>query len=136
MSDQYNKYYYQTHCGLPYERTEHWLAFFGGIADHIVEDIDPETVLDAGCAMGFLVEALRDRGAEAYGIDISEYAIGEVREDIKKFCKVGSILDPLERQYDLIITIEVMEHLLPEEGRKAIENLCRYTDDILITSTP
>jgi GT2 family glycosyltransferase/SAM-dependent methyltransferase len=136
MSDQYNKYYYQTHCGLPYERTEHWLAFFGGIADHIVEDIDPETVLDAGCAMGFLVEALRDRGAEAYGIDISEYAIGEVREDIKKFCKVGSILDPLERQYDLIITIEVMEHLTPEEGKKAIENLCRYTDDILFTSTP
>ena len=136
MSYSYDKYYFLTSCGAPYKRTEHWLAFFGGIADRIVEDIGPETVLDAGCAMGFLVEALRDRGVEAYGIDVSEYAIGEVREDIKKFCKVGSILDPLERQYDLIITIEVMEHLTPEEGKKAIENLCRYTDDILFTSTP
>lgn len=136
MSYSYDKYYFLTSCGAPYKRTEHWLAFFGGIADRIVEDIGPETVLDAGCAMGFLVEALRDRGVEAYGIDVSEYAIGEVREDIKEFCKVGSILDPLERQYDLIITIEVMEHLTPEEGKKAIENLCRYTDDILFTSTP
>ncbi len=136
IKDPYDRYYYLTSCGTPYERTEQWLAFFGGIADHIVEEIGPKTVLDAGCAKGFLVEALRDKGVEAYGIDISKYAMAEVRDDIRQFCKIGSILEPLEMRYDLIITIEVMEHLTPEEGKKAIKNLCGATDDILFTSTP
>src|ERR1700675_4264980 len=72
-----------------YERSEHWMRFFGTIADHIVKDIGPRTVLDAGCAMGFLVEALRDRGVDAFGIDISEYAISQVRSDIKPYCRQG-----------------------------------------------
>src|SRR5438105_293935 len=100
---------------LAYERNEHWQRFFGTIADHIVNDIGPRTVLDAGCAMGFLVEALRDRGVEAYGVDISDYAISQVRSDVKPYCKVGSITEPLDSKYDLIVSIEVLEHLNPED---------------------
>jgi GT2 family glycosyltransferase/SAM-dependent methyltransferase len=136
MEHSYDNYYYLTSCGAPYERTDHWLSFFGGIATRIIEDISPKSVLDAGCAKGFLVEALRDRGVEAFGVDISDYAISQVREDIREFCRVGSILEPFGRDYDLIITIEVLEHLSPREGEIAIENLCRSTDDILFSSTP
>jgi GT2 family glycosyltransferase/2-polyprenyl-3-methyl-5-hydroxy-6-metoxy-1,4-benzoquinol methylase len=132
----YDEYYYLTSCGSPYVRGEYWLTFFGNIADRIMKDINPKKVLDAGCAKGFLVEALRDRGVDAYGIDISEYAISQVRVDMKNYCKVGSILEPFNEQYDLIITIEVLEHLSAFEGRKAIENLCKYTNDIIFTSTP
>jgi len=131
----YDEYYYSNNCGSDYTR-ENFCKFFNAIADRIVKDINPRTVLDAGCAKGFLVEALRDRGVEAYGIDISEYAIGEVREDIKAYCKVGSILEPLEMSYDLIISIEVLEHLMPEDGIKALENLCKYTNDFIFTSSP
>ena len=59
------------------------MEFFGTIADQVVAEIKPRRVLDVGCAKGFLVEALRDRGVEAFGIDVSEYAIGEVRPDIR-----------------------------------------------------
>jgi 2-polyprenyl-3-methyl-5-hydroxy-6-metoxy-1,4-benzoquinol methylase len=136
LQETYDEYYYLTSCGSPYVRGENWLNFFGSIADQIVKDINPKKVLDAGCAKGFLVEALRDRGVDAYGIDISEYAISQVRVDMKNYCKVGSILEPFNEQYDLIITIEVLEHLSAFEGRKAIENLCKYTNDIIFTSTP
>ena len=30
--------------------------------------------------MGFLVEALRDRGVEAYGFDISDFSLSQARE--------------------------------------------------------
>ncbi|MDK2917584.1 MAG: hypothetical protein PWQ37_317 [Candidatus Petromonas sp.] len=133
----YNKNYYKYHLGLEYSKEEkHWHKFFGSIADRIIKEFNPRTVLDAGCAKGFLVEALRDRGVEAYGIDISEHAISQVREDIKPYCKVASILDPLDRKYDLIISIEVLEHLTEYEGIRAIENLCNHTEHIIFSSTP
>lgn len=132
----YDKYYYLNYCGISYDKKENWEKFFGDIADRIVQEINPKTVLDAGCAYGYLVAALRDRGVEAYGIDISDYAIGQVRDDIKSYCEVGSVLEPLKRSYDLIICIEVIEHLKPAESRKAIENLCKNTVDFLFTSTP
>ena len=92
-------------------------AFFGGVADRIVQDLAPRSVLDAGCALGLLVESLRDRNVEAYGVDISEYAISQVRSDIAAFTWQGSITDPLPRRYDLIVSIEVLEHLPRPVGR-------------------
>ena len=66
-SKAFDAYYYAHDCGLPYERNEHWLNFFGWIAERITRDINPKTVLDAGCAMGSLVEGLRARGGGSLG---------------------------------------------------------------------
>lgn len=132
----YNADYFRHGCGKPYERTDDWLQFFAGIAEKIVAEIAPRRVLDAGCALGFLVEGLRARGVEAYGLDISDYAIQHVREDLKPYCQVRSILEPLSDRYDLIVCIEVLEHLPPFEGEQAIANLCQATEDILFSSTP
>jgi hypothetical protein len=98
--------------------------------------MQPQTVLDAGCAMGFLVEALRARGVEAWGIDISEYAIGQVHESTKPFCSVGSVTAPLPRRYDLITCIEVLEHLPQADAEAAVANFCAHTDDVLFSSSP
>jgi len=132
----YGADYFEHSCGVPYRRDEHWLGFFGGIADRIVTDIRPGTVLDAGCAMGFLVEALRDRGVEAFGVDISEYAIEQVREDIREYCRVGSVTEPFADRFDLIVCFEVLEHLEPRDAETAVANICAHTDDCLFSSTP
>lgn len=132
----FDAYYYQHGCGAPYIRNEAWLAFFQGIADRLIEDIQPKTVLDAGCALGFLVEGFRNRGIEAWGVDISEYAIASVHESIREFCSVGSVTEPFARKFDLIVTIEVAEHLQPVLSNQMIANLCAHTDDIIFTSTP
>jgi SAM-dependent methyltransferase len=132
----YDESYFAVACGRPYKRDKEWLTFFDGISERIVADIQPKTVLDAGCAMGFLVEALRKRGVEAYGVDISEFAISQVHDDIKAFCWVGSVTDPLPDRYDLIVTIETLEHVPPGDAEKAIKNLTEYSDDFLFSSTP
>jgi len=134
--NDFGEYYYSHDCGTPYERTEPWLTFFDNIADRIVKELEPKSVLDAGCAYGFLVEALRNRGVEAWGIDISEYAISNVHESIKDYCRVGSIVEPFDRRYDLIVNIEVLEHMQKDEAIKAIENFCLSSDRVLFSSTP
>jgi GT2 family glycosyltransferase/SAM-dependent methyltransferase len=122
---------------LPYERAPHWLNFFGNVADYIVRLLQPKRVLDAGCAMGFLVEALWDRGVEAWGIDISSFAISRARPDIRPYCVVGSIAESLPGgHFDLITCIEVLEHLSPRETELAIDRLCGASDSILFSSTP
>ncbi len=140
MKELYNAEYYKNNCGLDYSNKNHWGEFFGYIADKIIADLNPRTVLDAGCAWGYLVAALRDRGVEAYGVDISDYAISKVREDIRPYCMVCSLTEPLPEafpeRYDLVISIEVLEHMYEDKGLIAIRNLCNYSDVILFSSTP
>ena len=89
-----------------------------------------------GCATGMLVEALRDRGVDARGIDVSAWAIGQVPAALRPFCKVGSITDELDGHYDLITCLEVLEHLPPSLAAEAVANLCRHSDAVLFSSTP
>jgi len=136
QKDYYDEQYYQNKLGIPYDCSEsHWIQFFGNVADEIVRIVKPGSVMDMGCAKVFLVEALRDRGVQAYGVDISDYAISHVREDIKQFCRVGAVTEPLDRDYDLITCIEVLEHVTEEESEVAIRNMAMRTQNILFSSS-
>jgi 2-polyprenyl-3-methyl-5-hydroxy-6-metoxy-1,4-benzoquinol methylase len=133
---EYGSFYFRHDCGIPYERNEHWLGFFDRIAETIVREFHPGTVLDAGCAMGFLVEALRKRGVEASGVDVSEYAISQVHESVAEHCRVASLTEPLGGRYDLVTCIEVLEHIPPEQADAAVANLCAASDRLLVSTTP
>lgn len=134
---QYDERYFATGLGEAYHRDNpNWAAFFGRVADFIVSEFAPETVLDAGCAIGFLVEALRERGVDARGFDVSEYAISQVPEALKPYCVLGSVTDEMDGSYDLITCIEVLEHLPADVAERAIDNLTRHTDRVLFSSSP
>jgi SAM-dependent methyltransferase len=137
-STDYGAGYYANYSEgqMAYEHSPHWLGFFGTIADRLIEDFHPATALDAGCAIGLLVEALRDRGVDAEGIDFSEFAVGKARDDIRPFLSVGSITEPLRKHYDLITCLEVLEHMTPEDADQAIANLCASTNELVVSSTP
>jgi SAM-dependent methyltransferase len=135
----YDEAYYRSYCGeVPYEAdAPRWRQLFEGIAARIASDIAPATVLDAGCALGLLVHALRRRGVEAWGIDVSPFAIGQVPEPARPFCRVGSILEPPSgERVDLVVCIEVVEHLPREQAEAAVASLCARGDDVLFSSSP
>jgi SAM-dependent methyltransferase len=117
-------------------REEELIEFFGRVADGIVRELKPASVLDAGCGAGLLVEALRKREVEAWGLDISKDAIAEVHNSVRDHCRVASITDPLPRRYDLIVCVEVLEHLGPDQTDAAIANLCANTDRLLVSIAP
>jgi hypothetical protein len=88
-------------------------------ARRLVTDLQIESVLDASSEPGPLVEKLRDLDVDASGLDASE-TLGE----------------PLERKYDLVLCIDVLEQLSPADAEAALENLCASTDRVLFSSTP
>jgi GT2 family glycosyltransferase len=134
---QFDASYYQRGCGsIPYGRVPEWLGQFARIAETLIAELNPQRVLDAGCAMGLLVEALRDRNVEAYGIDISDYAISQVAGSAKPYCRVGSITEPFGERFDLIVTMEVVEHMPPDQADLAIANMCAHSESVLFSSTP
>ncbi len=136
----FGRFYYAHDCGTPYERSPEWLAYFDQLAEHIIERLSPTRVLDAGCAMGLLVEQLRARGVEAWGLDISEFAIGQVHESVREYCAVGSLADPLPTafpaRFDLVTCIEVVEHMRSADGEAAIGRLASIGDRIFFSSSP
>ncbi|PKO12956.1 MAG: methyltransferase type 12 [Chloroflexi bacterium HGW-Chloroflexi-10] len=136
MPQSFDQYYYATSCGKPYERNEEWLSFFGKIAKKIKEEINPGKTLDAGCALGFLVEKMRECGIEAFGCDISEFAITNAHKSIQDYVFQASLTEPIQEKYDMIISIEVLEHMQKEDSEIAIKNLCEASNDILFSSTP
>lgn len=138
-SDLYNSSYYRSRFGdSAYERSELWVQFFGNIAEHIQTDFTPDSVLDAGCAIGMLVEALLEHGVDAHGFDISDWAIQQMPPQYSAHVRVGSILDPqvVDRHFELVVCIEVLEHLPAADADTAIRNLCSWGDLVLFTSSP
>ena len=137
-TELYGRDYYHSHCGdIPYTPdSPEWLDFYGHIADEIVRSLTPRRVFDAGCAVGFLVTALRDRNVEAFGRDISSFAISQVRADVRDYCTVGSIAAPIEGDFDLILCIEVLEHMPEDEALEAITAMTRAAPRILFSSSP
>ncbi len=138
VGEVFDREYYATHCGaLPYDHScGFWGEFFGKIADELIRGFRPRRVFDAGCAHGFLVEALWDRGVEAWGRDISRHANADVREDVRQYCAIGSIADPIDGQYDLVTCIEVLEHMPEADANRAIAAMTSVTNRILFSSSP
>ena len=137
LASDYDRRYYLSGLGPPYDESEpHWRRFFGQVADEIVRQLSPATALDAGCATGFLVAALAERGVEASGVDISDYAVGAAVSGAKGRIRVQSLTDPLDGWWDLVVCIEVLEHMPTLDIQAAINNICNCTDRVLFSSTP
>ncbi|HEY4397770.1 MAG TPA: methyltransferase domain-containing protein [Acidimicrobiia bacterium] len=133
---EYGRSAYLHDGDVPYGRNDYWLDYFGQIARRVVTDIQPESVLDAGCAHGMLVEKLRALNVDAYGVDASEDAIAAVHNSVRDYTWRGSLTDPLERKYDLVVCIELLEHMSPADAEQAIENMCAASDRVLFSSSP
>lgn len=82
----------------------------------ICENIGFHSVMDFGCAKGFLVHALSLLGKEAIGVDISEYALQNCLPPVKdKVFLLDKPLSKLGLSTDLLIAKDVLEHIPEEE---------------------
>jgi SAM-dependent methyltransferase len=85
-----------------------------------------KSVLDYGCAVGFLMEGLKEIGYKKIkGIEISEWAKSIVKS--KKLTILNSNKIPHQ---DLVFFLDVLEHIQESEVNKILKNI--NTDFILV----
>jgi SAM-dependent methyltransferase len=138
-SDYGSCYYNDAHLG-GYDNyswdNEQWRGFFQLVADRIVAIAGRGRMLDVGCAKGLLVQALREKGADARGFDISQHAVEAAHADVREHLWVASATDPIEGRYDLVSMIEMIEHMGPQDAQAAIDRVTAVTDRVLFSSSP
>lgn len=85
------------------------------------------TLLDIGCSGGDLARRMRRRGFDAYGCDISSYAIQHAVPEMKDKLALADITQrpprlyaatngqPLPEAYDVVLATDLLEHLYEED---------------------
>lgn len=144
MQKGYDESYYKEYDigsgTVSYLESPELRKFHASVARQLTGDLRPRTVLDAGCAMGVLVSEFRKLGIDAWGIDYSDYAVANADPLAREHCFQGSLAEEfpreLPRRFDLVTCMEVLEHMSPEDGRRAVANLCAVTDTVIFCSTP
>lgn len=87
-----------------------------------------DKVCDYGCAKGYLVKGLRGLNKQAFGVDISEYAIEKADPSVREFLSLLSDKNDLksyrktivsqidgDTKFDWIISKDVLEHVSYEQ---------------------
>ena len=70
--------------------------------------------LDIGCGAGFIVESLRQFGADAYGFDINSNSIAFAKSNYPKnkfYLNSNDIISEFSDYFDFIYSSEVIEHV-------------------------
>jgi len=85
---------------------------FWSVAERL-RTVPAKTVLEVGCGLGYLTYALRKRGIDARGVDLSFVAVSEARERFGDFYEIATLADLRSRaeRYDLVLMTELIEHV-------------------------
>ena len=89
-----------------------------------------DKILDIGCAKGFLVKDFIDKGIDAYGLDISKYALSQAPKKIKKKIFLGNAtrLPFNDNTFKLVISINTLHNLDKNEFKSALKEINRVSN--------
>ena len=90
-----------------------------------------DSILDVGCGKGFLLYEFTQvlPGVRVAGIDISQYAVENAKEEVRSFLKVGtaSALPYPDRSFDLVVSVTTLHNLYHYDLWKAIQEIERVS---------
>lgn len=86
------------------------------LAKWITDFIGPQTVLDVGCGPGIYVDALREQGVTAFGIDTDK------RIPDKDYLKQESLFDCTDTA-ELVMCLEVAEHIPADQADAIVRSI-------------
>jgi SAM-dependent methyltransferase len=122
-----------------YEKYDRYMSNADVAAYLIWRFVPGQHTLDAGCAFGFVVEALREIEIDAEGVDVSFFAIDHATPAALGHVRQGSLLDRLpydDGTFDVVSALETLEHLPPESIPAAVRELRRVTRGYLVATIP
>tara|TARA_Y100001936_G_C16003017_1_gene629001 strand:+ start:692 stop:1351 length:660 start_codon:yes stop_codon:yes gene_type:complete len=113
--------------GLNYH-PKYWSKVVDTFIDHWSLD-ENSSILDVGCAKGFMMYDFSEKlpKMNIQGIDISNYAIENCKEEIKNKVKVGNAksLEFDDNSFDFVLSINTIHNLEIDECELAIKEIER-----------
>lgn len=95
----------------------------------------PKTVLDIGCGLGTWLKIFEESQCDIFGIDGDYVNQKDLVIDKSKFKPFDLNLKyNLEKKFDLVISLEVAEHVLPENAKTFIDTICLHSDIVLFSA--
>jgi len=129
-----------------YERSSFWNYDYLNVPaekerlEEIIKIIpsDVRTILDVGCGNGAFVNALADilpgRFGKIVGADFSKEALKYVK--VEKYKASISDLPFKNESFDLVTSLEVLEHLPQEDFKRGISELQRVSKKYILITVP
>lgn len=112
-------------------------SFQNEFAKVISKSYDIKSVLDMGCACGWYLEGFNSVGVEVKGIeyvyDVAKKYFPKEIEDRIVFGDLTKEID-FKNKFDLVISLEVAEHLPPGSDEVYIQNLTRHATQKILFS--
>lgn len=105
------------------------------IVPMIMELIAPKTIIDIGCGTGTWLSAFKSLGCNVLGLDGSWLDKKMLEIDIKDFHETNleeKII--LNKTFDLVVSLEVAEHLTEKRAESFISDLTRFGPVILFSA--
>lgn len=99
---------------------------------------DVKSVFVPGCSFGFLVMLLIENGYNAFGADISQYAIDRAPRKVKPYIQKMNIkkMNCTADSFELVACFDIVEHLYYEEILQAFKEINRVAKEFILIRTP
>lgn len=96
---------------------------------------NPYSVLDVGCGLGTWLSVFELNDCDVFGIDGDYVDTNDLLIDKQKFksLDLNKTFD-LKKRYDLVISLEVAEHILKENSSAFVESICQHSDIVLFSA--
>ena len=120
FSDEFPEEFYDFTYG-----SVHHHSYADGRADYLIQRYGKVKFLDIGCACGILVKILREKGAQAWGIEVSRYALSQSCSP--KFTVYGDIraIPFPDNFFDVVHSQAVLGYFPRKDIEKAISECKR-----------
>jgi SAM-dependent methyltransferase len=108
-----------------YEAIGEWILIpheaFSIIANQIC-DLGGKSVLEIGCSSGHVIKSLLDRGKDANGVEVSHLSMALAAFEVRSRIYFGDLISlNINKKYDIIVGMDVFEHLNPMKIDRYIE---------------
>ena len=103
----------------------------------MIKNLNFNSIIDIGCGEASFLKRLQKIKAhvKASGADISEFMIKQNKKLLSEieFYAMDIEKEPLNKKYDLVTAIEIIEHIKDDE--KFLKNICKMTNKYLLICT-
>lgn len=99
-------------------------ADYDALCGALVDLLEFQTVLDLGCGNGLVLQALRARGKDVQGVELSRAALDVLPPPLRERVTIANCVT-LGRigRFDFVACIEVAEHVRPEQSASLVDTI-------------